>query len=222
MLLITFSVQNLKYFSGGLLMKYCPFCAEKLIKPVKVCPYCKKSLDLELFQEIYVSGASSRVNRKLLFKRWFKERALFFYPVIALLIGLIGGIILTYSYVQLKFAGDRSKYENQITELRNTLQQEEASAGNTQADLQNQLLNKDEIIKILLEQKDLLSRLIYTTNRLSTNSIVTPNTPEDIDNFKRNTLYLIQLFSDSQTKLRTKGLEDNKSYTLQTIPALLE
>jgi len=203
-------------------MKYCPFCAEKLTKPVKVCPYCKKSLDLELFQEIYVSGESSGVNRKLLFKRWFKERALFFYPVIALIIGFIAGIILTFGYSQLKFASEKSNYENQMAELQNILQQKEASAGNVQSDLQKQLLNKDQIIRILLEQKDLLSRLIYTTNRLSSNSIITPNTPEDIDNFKRNTLYLIQLFNDSQTKLGTTGLEDNKSYTLQTVPALLE
>ena len=203
-------------------MKYCPFCAEKLSKPVKICPYCKKSLDLELFQEIYVSGESSAVNRKLLFKRWFKERSLFFYPVLALLIGCIAGIISTYSYSQLHFANERSDYQNQITELQNIIKQKEASAGNVQSDLQNQLLNKDEIIRILLEQKDLLSRLIYTTNRLSTNSVITPNTPADIDNFKRNTLYLIQLFNDAQTKLSAKGLDDNKTYTLQTVPALLE
>lgn len=203
-------------------MKYCPFCAEKLTKPVKVCPYCKKSLDFELFQEIYVSGESSEVNRKLLLKRWFKERALFFYPVIALLTGFIAGIILTYGYSQLKFASEKSNYENQITELQNILQQKETSAGDVQSDLKNQLLNKDEIIKILLEQKDLLSRLIYTTSRLSANSVLTPNTPEDIDNYKRNTLYLIQLFNDSQTKLSAKGLDDNKTYTLQTVPSLLE
>jgi uncharacterized membrane-anchored protein YhcB (DUF1043 family) len=203
-------------------MKYCPFCAEKLIKPVKVCPYCKKSLDLELFQEIYVSGESSQVNRKLLLKRWFKERSLFFYPVITLLIGFIIGILLTYSYSQLRFAKEKSEYQNQIAQLQNVLQQKEASAGNVQSDLQNQLLNKDEIIKILLDQKDLFSRLIYTTNRLSINSSITLNTPEDIDNFKRNTLYLIQLFNEAQARLNTKGLNDNKTYTLQTVPALLE
>jgi uncharacterized membrane-anchored protein YhcB (DUF1043 family) len=203
-------------------MKYCPFCAEKLSKPVKVCPYCNKSLDLELFQEIYVSGESSEVNRKLLLKRWFKERTLIFYPIIALIIGLVAGIIITYGYSLVKFASEKSNYENQIVELQNILQQKETSAGNVQSDLQTQLLKKDEIIKILLEQKDLFSRLIYTTSRLSANSILTPNTPEDADNYKRNTLYLIQLFNDSQTNLNSKGLNDSKTYSLQTVPGLLE
>ena len=203
-------------------MKYCPYCAEKLIRPVDVCPYCKKSIDLTLFQEIYEPGESSFLNRKLLFRRWFKERSLYLYPVMALIIGFLIGIIITYSYSQLRFASERSTYENQIAELQNTLQEKEASAGNVQSDLQNQLAIKDDIIKILIDQKDLFSRLIYFTNRLSANSLITPNSPEDIDGYKRNTLYLIRLFDESQDKLKAKGLEDNRTYSLQTVPSLLE
>lgn len=204
-------------------MTYCPFCAEKLLKPAKICPYCKKSIDPQLFKEMYGSaGGPSHLDRKLLMKRWFKEHSLFIYPMMALLIGLIIGIILAYSYALIQFSGERSDYQKKITELENTLQKQKTTAGNLESDFQNQLDTKNNIIKILLEQKELLSRLIYFTNRLSENSTLTPNTPEDIDNYRRNTLYIIQLFNESQTKLKSAGLEDNKAYYLQTVPSLLQ
>ena len=36
-------------------MKYCPYCAESIPEDVKVCPNCKKSLDLNLLKEMYIS-----------------------------------------------------------------------------------------------------------------------------------------------------------------------
>lgn len=166
-------------------MTYCPFCAEKLHKPTKICPYCKKSIDPQLFKEMYGSaGGTSRIQRKVLMKRWFKENSFFIYPIITLLIGLIIGSILAYSYALIQFSGERSDYQKQVTELQNTLQEQKTIAGNRQSDFQNQLDTKNNIIKILLEQKELLSRLIYFTNRLSENNILTPNTPEDSDNYR--------------------------------------
>ncbi len=204
-------------------MNYCPFCAEKLLKPVKVCPYCKKSIDPQLLKDIYTpAGGPSGLNRKLLWKRWFTEHSLFIYPIIALILGLIAGIILAYSYAALQFSSEKSAYQQHIAELQNTLQQRESSVSDIQSSLQKQIAKQNEIVKILLEQKDVLSRLIYFTRLLSENSALTPNTPEDIENYRRNTIHLIRLFNESQTKLISAGLEDTRSYNLQTIPALLQ
>ncbi len=203
-------------------MKYCPYCAEALSKPVKVCPYCKKSLDFDLFREIIEPGEDSQLNRKLLLKKWFKESSHIIYPGIAFILGFILGAIMLYSFAQVQFAGQKSEYKEKIDTLEKTVSLQEAAAGDLQSDLKNQLKQKDRVIQSLLEQKDIYSRLIYFTNRLSSNSVITPNSSEDADYYKRNTLYLIRLFEETQSRLNDAKIDQDKSYTLQSVPQLLQ
>lgn len=203
-------------------MNYCPYCAEPLSKPTKVCPYCKKSLDFDLLKSIIEPTESSDINRKMLFKRWFKEHSFIIYPLIALIIGFIAGGILLYGYAQIEFAGQKSEYETTITELRTTIENKDAQAGDVQSELQATIKRKDQIIQTLMEQKDIYSRMIYFTSRFSENSTITANSAEDSDYYRRNTLYLIRLFEEAQKKLEENNFKDDKNYNVRSIPSLLQ
>ncbi len=203
-------------------MKYCPYCAEALTKPTKICPYCKKSLEFELIKEMLESGESSQIDKKAKFRIWYKEHSHIIYPLITLVIGFIAGAILLYGFAQTQFAGERSDYKETIASLETTIQNNAASANTSQTELEEIIARKDQVIGVLLEQKDLYSRMTYFTSRLGSNSTITPNNAEDADYYKRNTLYLIRLFEESQEKLKTLDFEDEKNYNLQSIPSLLE
>ena len=203
-------------------MKYCPYCAEALSKPTKICPYCKKSLEFDLIKEMLESGASSQIDKKAKIRIWYKEHSHIIYPFITLVIGFIAGAILLYGFAQTQFAGERSDYKETIASLEATIQNNASTANNTQTELEEIIARKDQIIDVLLEQKDLYSRMTYFTSRLGSNSTITPNNAEDVEYYKRNTLYLIRLFEESQAKLQTLDLEDEKSYNLRSIPSLLE
>ena len=203
-------------------MKYCPYCAEALTKPTKICPYCKKSLEFDLIKEMLESGASSQVDKRAKFRIWYKEHSYIIYPFITLVIGFIAGAILLYGFAQTQFAAERSDYKEAIASLEATIQNNTANADNTQNELEDVINRKDKIIGVLLEQKDLYSRMTYFTNRLGSNSTITPNSAEDADYFKRNTLYLIRLFEESQEKLKGLDFEDEKNYNLRSLPSLLE
>ncbi len=203
-------------------MKYCPYCAEPLTKPTKSCPHCKKSLDFALIKEMLEPKETSQLNKKLLVKLWFKERSYIFYPVITLIIGFIIGGLILYGFAQGQFAGERGEYKNKIAELQQTIENKEAKAGDVQSDLQKKLARKDKIIEILMDQKDIYSRLIYFTTRLSNASTITPNTDEDADFYRRNTLYLVKLFEEAQKKLEEANFKDDKSYILQSVPSLIQ
>jgi hypothetical protein len=203
-------------------MKYCPYCAEPLTKPTKICPHCKKSLDFDLIKELLESSETSQLNKKLQMKLWFKERSYIFYPIITLIIGFIIGGVILYGVAQGQFVAERKDYKNKIAGLQQTIETKDAKAGDVQSDLQSKLARKDRIIQTLLEQKDIYSRLIYFTNRLSTASTITPNSEEDADYYRRNTLYLVRLFEEAQKKLDEAKFKDDKNYHLQSIPALIQ
>jgi uncharacterized membrane-anchored protein YhcB (DUF1043 family) len=203
-------------------MKYCPYCAEPLSRPTGLCPYCKKSLDFDLLKEMLETGESSDINNKLRWKIWYKEHSHFIYPFITLIIGFVIGAILLYGYAQLEFVSDKSQLNEKISTLQKTIDQNASDANNAKSELQKQLTEKDQIIATLLEQKDLYSRMIYFTRRLGDNSTLTPNTPEDADYYRRNTLYLIRLFEESETRLDSLNIVDDKSYNLQAVPELLQ
>jgi hypothetical protein len=203
-------------------MKYCPYCAEPLTKETDICPYCKKSLNFDLLKEMLETGETSDINKKLRWKIWYKEHSHIIFPFITLIIGFIAGAILLYGYAQVEFASDKSQLNEKIETLQNTIDQNASEASSARNELQDRLDHKDEIISTLLEQKDLYSRLVYFTRRLSDNSTITPNTPDDADYYRRNTLYLIRLFEESETKLDSLNVQDDKTYNLQTVPGLLE
>ena len=203
-------------------MRYCPYCASELSKPTKICPYCKKSLEFDLLKDMLETGERSDINKKLHWKIWYKEHSHIIFPMITLIIGFIIGAILLYSYAQVEFASDKAELKDRISELQNTIDQNASAAGDVQSELQERLEHKDKVIATLLEQKDLYSRLTYFTRRLSDNSTITPNTPEDADYYRRNTLYLIRLFEESEQQLDSLNVQDDKSYNLQAVPQLLD
>lgn len=203
-------------------MDYCPYCAEQLTKSYKICPYCKKTLDTDLLKQLFEPGESSKIDKKLKMKIWYKEKSHIFYPILTLIIGFMVGAFLLYGFAQTQFSSERNGYQKQIAELQKTIEDRETSAGDEKQEFENRLAAKDEIIKILAEQNDIFSRLIYFTSRLSSNSTITPGSTEDIDYYRRNTLYLIRLFNEQQDKLKTTAYKTDKTFNLQSIPQLLE
>ena len=203
-------------------MKYCPYCAESLTKPTKICPYCKKTLEFDLIKEMLEPGETSQIDSKIKLKIWYKEKSHIIYPFITLIIGFIAGAILLYGFAQTQFVAERSDYKGKIATLEGTIQNNAEVAGNIKSDLETTVSRKDQIIQVLLAQKDIYSRINYFTSRLGNNSTITPNTTEDADYYKRNTLYLIKLFETSQDSLKKLELVDEKNYNLRGLPAFLE
>lgn len=204
-------------------MRYCPHCSETLPKPVKICPHCKRSIDLHLLTSMYEPGdGSSEVNKKIRRKIWFREKLVIILPVIALAIGFTAGLIVMFSYSQIQFASTRSDYENQISALQKAIEQQDQKAVNSQLELNQRLQEREIIIASLSEQNQILSRIIAFTNRLSRNSTITPNNPQDIDYFQRNIRYLQSLFAQEQEKLGETSYSTEATFNLVPIPQFLE
>lgn len=202
-------------------MSYCPHCSELLTKPVKICPYCKKSVDMSLFSKMVEPGETSSKNKKVKRTIWLREHASIIWPMITLILGVVIGAILLFSYGELKFASERTEYEEKITQLQDEIKQKEQAANNSSQGFQEQLDAKDQIITILSEQKDILGRIINFTNRLSRNSTITPNTQQEADFFQRNVLYLNNQFETEQEKLKEIEFTPINTYNLQPVPQLM-
>lgn len=203
-------------------MKYCPYCAEELTQPVKVCPNCKKLLDVDFIKEIYESGKGSQMNKKLLKRKWLKEHAHIIIPVVTLIVGVVVGGLLSYTYAQQAFASERRDYRNQISELQMTIASRDSVIANSSQGFQEQLASKDEIIEILSGQRRILIQVVNFTRRLSNNSIVTPNTADEADYYKRNILYLNNQFQNEQERLIETGYTSDGAENLVTVPQMIE
>lgn len=202
-------------------MEYCPYCSTTVSPSQKVCPKCKKSLDIEKLQSMYESSETTQIDKKVKKQIWFKEHSHIIYPIITLIVGVIAGIIGAYSFAQVEFINERSDYKDQISQLQQQITSGKAAANNTQGELKQQLDRKDAHIKILKEQRDLISKIINFTRRLTTNSAITPNTVEEGEYYNRNIRYLIRQF-ENQTQLLVEGnFEADPGYNLQTVPQLL-
>lgn len=203
-------------------MEYCTYCAEALTKPFEVCPHCNKILDFDVLMQIYHPGKTSAINRKALRKIWFKEHRRTIMPAVALFIGLVMGATASYGFGQKLFKNKLTSYESRIAGLLSEIEDEAAASKDAHAGLQRQLETQEQILGIVMEQKELLSSLIRFTNRLAKNSTVTPNSTNDADYYKRNVRYLASQFQALQEKLKLTGHTPIKSYNLQTIPQLLQ
>ena len=104
------------YYDEGDIMEYCPYCAEQLVKPVKICPNCKKSLDVEILKDLYKPGDTTKVNTKIKRRIWFKEHTYILYPIFSCMVGFLLGAIILYSYAQVQFLNDRSDQSQEITD----------------------------------------------------------------------------------------------------------
>jgi hypothetical protein len=131
------------------------------------------------------------------------------------------GAILLYSYGEVKFASERTDYEERIVQLESEIKQKEQAADNSSRGFQDQLDQKDQIITVLSEQKDILGRIINFTSRFSTNSTITANSEQELDFFKRNVLYLNRQFEIQQEKLEETGFTPINAYNLLPIPQFL-
>ncbi len=203
-------------------MEYCPYCAEPLSKPSKICPHCRKSLDTDLLKQIYEPGKTSKLNKKLLMKKWYREKVYIIFPIITLIVGFIIGALLFYGFAQVQFVNERAEFQGRISELQKTIEEMDISSGNVKQDLENKIIDKDEIISILTEQNAILNRVIVFTRRLATNSTITPNTQEEADYYRRNCLYLINLFNEQQEKLTQTEYTVNQDFNLRSLPQFLE
>jgi len=202
-------------------MEYCPYCSTPLYKAQKVCPECKKSLDLDVLQSLYKSPETSGINTKIKKRIWFREHSHIINPIIALFIGLIVGALAAYSAAQIQFVNQRADYENEIANLQNQINSGKSSAASEKGALEEQIQNKDQIIQILQEQQNITSRVINFTRRLANNSTITPNTVEEGSYYDRNIRYLIRQFEGQKEQLQTAGYESIQNYNLQTIPQLI-
>ncbi|MBN1407962.1 MAG: hypothetical protein JW956_09240 [Calditrichaceae bacterium] len=170
---------------------------------------------------MYESSETTQIDKKVKKQIWFKEHSHIIYPIITLIVGVIAGIIGAYSFAQVEFINERSDYKDQISQLQQQITSGKAAANNTQGELKQQLDRKDAHIKILKEQRDLISKIINFTRRLTTNSAITPNTVEEGEYYNRNIRYLIRQF-ENQTQLLVEGnFEADPGYNLQTVPQLL-
>ena len=203
-------------------MNYCPYCATQIIKPSKVCPNCKKVLDFELLNEIYMSGKGSEVNKQLLKRKWFKEHTYIITPIVALFIGFFVGGILSYLYAQMEFSGERTDYRGQISELQTSIATKDSAVSNSKDEFQKQLSLKNGIIALLSEQKKTLISVTSFTRRLARNSIITPNSIDESDYYKRNIAYLKSQFNNQQERLVETGFETDEANDIITIPQIFE
>ncbi|MCK4560044.1 MAG: hypothetical protein KAV45_09695 [Calditrichia bacterium] len=203
-------------------MTYCPHCSAQLPKPMKICPFCKRTVDLDLISSVYKPGESSDIQRKIKRKIWFREKLIIILPIITLVIGFAAGAIVMFVYAEIQFASTRNDYEDRIATLQETIAERDQNAASSQLELNQILAEKDLIIASLTEQNQIFSRMIAFTSRLSRNSTITPNSPQDIDFFQRNIRYLQNLFNQEQEKLGETSYESSDSYNLVPIPQLLE
>ena len=203
-------------------MHYCPYCSATLHKKVDVCPECKKVIDYGMLGDLFSEGDSSHVNKKAARRIWFKERALIFVPILTLLIGLVAGGILMFGYLQIAFQGERSEYENEITELNNVIAQNNSAAQSSSQQFEDSLAVKEKIISGLSEQLDIMGRVVNFTNRLDRNSTITPNSAQEADFYRRNIIYLSNQFDLQVEALQETPYVPRRNYSVITLPSLVE
>jgi hypothetical protein len=189
---------------------------------MKICPFCKRTVDLGLISSVYTPGESSDIQRKIKRKIWFREKLIIILPSITLAIGFVAGAIVMFVYDDVRFASTRNDYENRIATLQATIAERDQNAANSQLESNQLMTEKDLIIASLTEQNQLFSRMIGFTSRLARNSTITPSSPQEIDYFQRNIRYLQNLFNQEQEKLGETSYESPDSYSLIPIPQLLE
>jgi hypothetical protein len=203
-------------------MHYCPHCSHVLLKPVKVCPYCKKTVDYEILASVYQDRDRSEKDRTKLRKIWLKEHEGIFMLIGGVLLGFILGIIIISGYIKIQFENEREEYIKKMAEMELIINKRNAEAGDAISNYQKQLLEKSEIIKVLMEQKAALASVIRVTRSLAENSTVTPNSPEITTDYQNNMRNFRYQFYTLEEKLKEMTKEEGSSYNLNTLPQLVE
>lgn len=204
-------------------MEYCPYCAAPVSAGAKTCHNCKKSLDISAVHFIYEPDANiSAINKKARRKIWLKEHSRFIWPIVTLLIGLIAGGIIIYGYAQMQFINERDMLQNKISSIQATLEMARAESAGKNAGLKQSLQQKEQVITLLIQERQTLSRIINFTRRLARNSTITPNGPADAKSFKANITYLKKQFEKQQTALDATGQIAKKSFNVLPVPQLMD
>ena len=202
-------------------MQYCYHCSEPITRPSKVCPHCKRSLDMSMFESMLTEHEESDINPNSLRRIWFQEHAHIIWPAVTLVIGfLIGGLVM-FGIDRLQFAETRAELEEEIADLKSRIEQKEDATSDIRENLNSQLAAKDRIITILDDQKEILTRIINFTRRFAQSSLITPNSEADANSYKRNFLYLNNQFYDRQDELEATEHANIKNYNLQPVPQVL-
>lgn len=203
-------------------MEYCPFCSGELVKPVKICPHCKKSLDMDIYQAIFKPGASSKLNKKARRSLWFKENSRFIFPVIFLAIGLLAGSAGMFGFAALHFQSTQNALDQEIVALKTQVKQIEQHTGAASDSLEHFIKQQNTVIQLLAEENKLVRQIITFTRRLSRNSSIVPNTQNEAVYFRRNFRYLNSQYEAQQQKLANTFYKPEENYNLETIPELLQ
>jgi len=203
-------------------MEYCPFCSEPVKSGAKTCPNCRKTIDFDELAGLYRPGESSHIDQTAKRRIWIREHALLIYPFIAVLIGLVAGAAVMFTWQEVSIANRINEFETRIGTLQDSISTSKQLADSVQNELQQQLTRKDSIISILDQQKSTMARIITSTRRLARNSTITPNTPDQADYFRRNINYLIRVYNNQQQALKETGHEKLPEFNLKTVPQLLE
>ena len=203
-------------------MEYCPYCSGPLSKPAKVCPHCKKSLDLQAYQSVFEPGETTKTNKKALRRLWFKEHSRFLFPLLFLMIGLTAGAVAMFSYSALHFQLKQNSLEQEITALNSRLSEAGANTASISDSLKASILTRDTVIRILTEKNKLLRQIIVFTRRIANNSLVQPHSEGEANYFRRNFKYLEKQYEAQRQKQEATYFKAPKKPNLKTIPKLLE
>ncbi len=203
-------------------MEYCPFCSEPVKAGAKTCPNCRKTIDFDELAGLYRPGESSHIDQAAKRRIWIREHALVIYPFVAVLIGLVAGAVLMFTWQEISIANRINEFEARISDLQDSISTSKQKAESVQNELQQQLTRKDSIISILDQQKNTMARIITFTRRLARNSTITPNTSDQADYYRRNINYLIRVYNNQQQALKETAYEKLPEYDLKTVPQLLE
>lgn len=203
-------------------MHYCPYCSAPVSENAQTCHECKKNLDFAVLREVLETGEESDVNKKALRKIWYKEHAIYIWPVFTLIIGFIAGGVILYLVALGQFASEKEELNSEINNLKAQIADINNNAQDAQSGLQDQLQAKDQIISVLGEQRTTLSRIINFTRRMAQNSIITPNSADEATSFRRNFRYLERQFNQQQEQLDATAYEGDRTFNLETLPQFLE
>jgi len=202
-------------------MEYCPFCSGPLSSNSKVCPHCNKSLDLDIYQSVFSPGQTSKINKKAARKLKFKENARYIFPVIFLIIGLVVGAVSLFSYSAVHFQSSKIAFEKEIINLNSKIESNLNRAGVVQDSLQLVINRQDTVIQYLGELENHSRQIITFSRRLARNSVITPNSEDQVQYFRRNYLYLNRLYGQKYEDLKALDYPVVESYNLLVFPNLI-
>ncbi|TDI84993.1 MAG: hypothetical protein E2O78_05240 [Caldithrix sp.] len=142
-------------------------------------------------------------------------------PIILFLFGMGVGFPVWWGYAQVRIAAALSQYETQIVSLQSKVADIENQQEKDRKRFETQLAQKDSVLTLVAAQKETLTKLINLTRSMILSADIIPNSQDDADFYRRNTLYLISVFSEQEEALTAAGYRSSKIYDLQTIPELL-